>query len=63
MDCKIVNIWNRIVLITFSFEQFDGFVNSTRGLQFDDYIEHHPDGLEALILASSFPSISLTFLW
>lgn len=61
MDCKIVNIWNRNVLITFSFEQFDAFVNSTRGLQFDDYIEHHPDGLEVVILASPSPDISLVF--
>ncbi|HKG05407.1 MAG TPA: hypothetical protein VKB19_03060 [Pedobacter sp.] len=59
--CKIVNVWNRSVLMTFSFEQFHAFINATRELVFDDYIELHPDGTEMVILASPFPDISLAF--
>jgi len=59
--CKIVNVWNRGVLMTFSFEQFHAFISSTRNLEFDDYLEYHPDGSETVILASPFPDISLAF--
>jgi len=61
INCKVVNVWNKSVLMTFSFEQFHAFINATRELEFDDYIEYHPDGTEVVILASPFPDISLAF--
>ncbi|TDQ09443.1 hypothetical protein [Pedobacter metabolipauper] len=61
VNCKIVNIWNRGVLISFSFEQFHAFIGATNGLEFDDYLEYSPDGVEVVILATPYPDLSLAF--
>lgn len=61
LNCKMVNIWNRSVLISFSFEQFYAFIKATQHLSFDDYLEHTPDGTEVVILATPYPDISLVF--
>lgn len=60
-NCKIVNIWNRSMLMTFSFEQFSAFISATKHIKFDNYLEYHPDGYEIVVLATPFPDISLTF--
>ena len=59
--CKMVNIWKRGVLMTFSFEQFHEFILATKDLEFDDYLEYHPDGTEMVILPTPFPDVSLAF--
>lgn len=61
LNCKIVNIWNKSILMSFSFEQFQAFINATQNLDFDDYLEYNPDGVEVVILASPFPDINLVF--
>jgi len=61
LNCKIVNIWNRGMLISFSFEQFHAFLKATRDLVFDDYLEYAPNGTEVVILATPHPDISLAF--
>ena len=38
---------------------FEAFLNATDGLEFESYIEYHPDGTGVVILASPFPDISL----
>ncbi|WP_316734778.1 hypothetical protein [Pedobacter aquatilis] len=60
-NCKILNIWRSGVLMNFSFEQFKVFHQSTRNLDFDDYLENRPDGKEVVILSTPFPDISLVF--
>ncbi|MGY0041077.1 hypothetical protein [Pedobacter sp. NJ-S-72] len=52
---------NKGALISFSFEQFDAFLNATKDLEFENYIEQNPDGMDVVILASPFPEISLVF--
>ncbi|RZK78871.1 MAG: hypothetical protein EOO92_10360 [Pedobacter sp.] len=47
--------------MSFSFEQFSAFLNATAGLDFESFVEYHPDGTEVVILASPFPDISLCF--
>ncbi|MBB5634410.1 hypothetical protein HDE68_000295 [Pedobacter cryoconitis] len=61
LNCKIVNIWNKGVLVAFSFEQFDAFLKATKDLVFDNYIEYNPDGIEVVILATPFSEVSLVF--
>lgn len=61
VNCKVVNIWNQNVLISFSFEQFHAFINATKGLQFDDYLEISPDGAEVVVLATPSPDMNLVF--
>jgi len=60
-NCKVLNIWRSGVLMNFSFQQFDAFYESTRRLEFDDYLESRPDGQEVVILSTPFPDISLVF--
>jgi len=60
-NCKMVNIWNKAVLISFGFEQFHSFVEITKELNFDDYFEYAPDGQEIVVLATPHPDISLVF--
>ena len=47
--------------MTFTFEQFNAYVDATKGFKFDDFIELHPDGYDVLVLATPFPDISLIF--
>lgn len=61
VNCKMVNIWNKAVLISFTFSQFSSFVDLTNDLDFDDYLETSPDGLEIVVLATPYPDISLVF--
>jgi len=61
VNCKMVNIWNKGVLISFTFSQFSSFVDVTRELEFDDYLESSPDGAEIVVLATPYPDISLVF--
>lgn len=61
VNCKIVNIWNKNVLITFSFQQFHAFINATKDLEFDNYLEKSPDGVEIVVLATPYPDLSLVF--
>ncbi len=60
-NCKMVNIWNKGVLISFTFNQFSSFVEVTKDLEFDDYLESSPDGMEIVVLATPHPDISLVF--
>ena len=61
VNCKIANIWNRGMLISFSFQQFDAFIKATENLKFDDFIEQSPDGTPIVVLATPYPDISLVF--
>jgi len=61
LNCKMINIWNKSTLISFSFEQFHAFIRATENLKFDDYLEHTPDGTEVVILATPYPDISMVF--
>lgn len=61
VNCKMVNIWNKGVLISFTFQQFSSFVEATKNLEFDDYLESNPDGSEIVVLATPYPDISLVF--
>jgi hypothetical protein len=61
VNCKVVNIWNHSVLISFSFEQFHAFINATQGLNFDDFLEISPDGIEIVVLATPSPDFNLVF--
>lgn len=61
INCKMVNIWNQGVLISFSFQQFDAFIDATRNLEFDDYLEESPDGVDIVVLATPYPDLSLVF--
>ena len=61
VNCKVVNIWNHSVLISFSFEQFHAFIKATEGLHFDDYLEISPDGIEIVVLATPSPDFNLVF--
>jgi len=61
VNCKMINIWNKGVLISFTFQQFHSFVEATRELDFDDYLECSPDGTEIVVLATPYPDISLVF--
>jgi hypothetical protein len=61
VNCKMINIWNKGVLISFTFQQFSAFVDVTRELEFDDYLESSPDGAEIVVLATPYPDISLLF--
>ncbi|MGM9478202.1 hypothetical protein ACS5PU_17380 [Pedobacter sp. GSP4] len=60
-NCGVLNIWRAGVLMNFSFDQFDAFYLATKKLNFDDYLEHAPDGKEIVILSTPFPDISLVF--
>ncbi|MCD0490018.1 hypothetical protein LPB86_17380 [Pedobacter sp. MC2016-14] len=60
-NCKMVNIWNQNVLISFSFQQFHAFIETTKDLDFDNYMETSPNGLEVVVLATPYPDISLVF--
>ncbi|WP_142528922.1 hypothetical protein [Pedobacter westerhofensis] len=57
----MINIWNKGVLISFTFSQFSSFVDVTNDLDFDDYLESSPDGTEIVVLATPYPDISLVF--
>lgn len=61
LNCKVVNIWNHSVLIGFSFEQFHAFLAATKNLNFDDYLEISPDGIEIVVLATPSPDMNLVF--
>jgi len=61
VNCKVVNIWNNTVLISFSFEQFHAFIGATKNLQFDDYLEISPDDVEIVVLATPSPDFNLVF--
>lgn len=61
VNCKVVNIWNQSVLINFSFEQFHAFIDATKELKFDDYLEISPDGTEIVVLATPSPDLNLIF--
>ncbi|SHE75894.1 hypothetical protein [Pedobacter caeni] len=60
-NCKVINIWNRNALMTFSFDEFYKFIEATKDLIFDDYIENNPDGIEVVIFPSPLVDISLVF--
>jgi len=60
-NCKVLNIWRAGVLMNFSFAQFDAFYTATRKLNFDDFLEHQPNGKEVVILSTPSPDISLVF--
>lgn len=61
VNCKMVNIWNKNILLSFSFQQFHAFINATRDLDFDNYLEKSPDGINVVILATPYPDLSLVF--
>ncbi|SEB09672.1 hypothetical protein [Pedobacter hartonius] len=61
VNCKMVNIWNKSILISFTFSQFSSFVDVTSELEFDDYLESSPGGEEIVVLATPYPDISLVF--
>ena len=61
IGCRMINIWNQGVLISFSFQQFDAFLEATKDLEFDDYLECSPEGTEIVVLATPYPDISLVF--
>jgi len=61
VNCKVINIWKKGMLLNFSFDQFHAFLKVTSELVFDDYLEYAPDGTEIVILATPHPDISLLF--
>lgn len=61
INCQMVNIWNKNVLISFSFQQFPAFLTATKDLEFDNYLEKSPEGVEIVVLATPYPDLSLIF--
>jgi hypothetical protein len=60
-NCKTVNIWKTGLLMRFSFEQFDEFAHIAKQIEFDDYLEHAPNGDEVVILSTPCADICLMF--
>ncbi|RZL44736.1 MAG: hypothetical protein EOP00_19160 [Pedobacter sp.] len=61
VNCKVVNIWNSALLMRFTFAQFDEFAKIATRIEFDDYLEHAPDGTEIVILSTPCNDICLMF--
>ncbi len=60
-NCKVVNIWKTGLLMRFTFDQFDEFANIAKQIEFDDYLEHAPNGDEVVILSTPCKDMCLMF--
>ncbi|MFD0751544.1 DUF6686 family protein [Mucilaginibacter calamicampi] len=61
MDCKILTLWTRTLLLNFSPEQFISFKNFTANLEVDLSLFPFPDGEERLVLRTPHSDICMTF--
>lgn len=61
VNCKVVNIWKRGMLMRFTFEQFEEFAKIASKIEFDNYLEYAPDGTEIVILSTPCNDICLMF--
>jgi len=61
VNCKVVNIWKKGMLMRFTFEQFDEFAKIASQIDFDQYLEYAPDGTEIVILSTPCNDICLMF--
>jgi len=60
-NCRVVNIWKTGLLMRFTFDQFDEFAQIAKQIEFDDYLEHAPDGREVVILSTPCKDMCLMF--
>ena len=61
VNCKVVNIWKRGMLMRFTFEQFEEFAKIASQIEFDNYLEYAPEGTEIVILSTPCNDICLMF--
>src|ERR1700761_8845092 len=61
VDCKMLNIWLRNLLLNFTPEQFCAFENFISKLAIDEYTFPFPDGEERLVLRTPNNDICFTF--
>ena len=61
MDCKILTLWTRTLLLNFSPEQFVSFKNFTANLEVDQSLFPFPDGEDRLVLRTPHSDICMTF--
>ncbi|WP_158992584.1 DUF6686 family protein [Mucilaginibacter sp. L196] len=61
MECKIMNIWLRNLLLNFTPEQFKMFKNFTSGLDVEESMFPFPDGEDRLVLRTPHSDICFTF--
>lgn len=60
-NCKVVNIWKTGLLMRFTFDQFDEFARIAIQIEFDEFLEHAPNGNEVVILSTPCKDICLMF--
>ena len=61
MECKILNIWLRNLLLNFTPEQFKMFNDFTSRLDIEESMFPFPDGEDRLILRTPHSDICFTF--
>ncbi len=61
MECKVLTLWMRTLLLNFSPEQFRSFKNFTSKLEVDQSLFPFPDGEERLVLRTPHNDICMTF--
>lgn len=61
MECKILTLWTRTLLLNFSPDQFTSFKNFTSKLEVDQSLFPFPDGEDRLVLRTPHSDICMTF--
>ena len=61
MECKILNLWLRNLLLNFTPAQFKMFKEFTSGMDVEESLFPFPDGEERLVLRTPHTDISFTF--
>ncbi|PJJ84262.1 DUF6686 family protein [Mucilaginibacter auburnensis] len=61
MECKVLTLWMRTLLLNFSPEQFKSFKNFTSKLEVDQSLFPFPDGEERLVLRTPHNDICMAF--